>query len=182
MSLIEFFSRQAPQRNLSLREASGQRLIELLLAGEIDVALVALPDYPGTLLAQALFSEDYVITFPSGHRFEALPEVRVDDLRGERYLERLNCEYLSFYEAEGHRFHDDLDARFESEHESWVQAMVIARLGCAVMPESLARHPGLRHRPLIAPRMSRTISVVTKRGRLHIRPPEASAQTTAPQG
>lgn len=167
MSLIEFFSRQAPQLNLSLREASGARLVELLVAGDIDVALIALPDYPDDLRAQALFSEDYVITFPSGHRFERLDEVRVDDLRGERYLERLNCEYLSFYEAEGHLFHDELDARFESEHESWVQAMVIAGLGCAVMPTSLARHPGLHHRPLVAPRMARTVSVVTKRGRMH---------------
>ncbi len=45
--------------------------------------------------------------------------------------------------------------------------MVIAGLGCAIMPESLALHPELRSRPLVDPVVNRTISVVTRRGRMH---------------
>lgn len=167
MSLIEFFSRQAPQLGLNLREASGHRLVELLIAGEIDVALVALPAYPDTLGAEPLFTERYVIAFPAGHRFEGMECVRLADLDGERYLRRVNCEYLDFLEAEGHVDDTETEIRFQSEHESWVQAMIIAGLGCAVMPASLAAHPGLHSRPLVAPPVSRTISVVTRRGRKH---------------
>ncbi len=167
MSLIEFFSRQAPQLSLNLREASGRRLVELLLAGEIDVALVALPAYPDTLASEPLFTERYVIAFPAGHRFEGMECVRLADLDGERYLRRVNCEYLDFLEAEGHVDDTETEIRFQSEHESWVQAMIIAGLGCAVMPASLAAHPGLHSRPLVAPPVARTISVVTRRGRKH---------------
>lgn len=167
MSLIEFFSRQTPQLNLTLREARGMQLVDQLMSGEIDIAIVGLPNYPDELMAEVLFTENYVVTFPSGHRFEKHENIRVDDLRGERYLERVNCEYLNFLEAEGYSYHEDTEQRFESEHESWVQAMVMAGLGCAIMPESLAQQPGLCSRPLVDPPISRTISVVTRRGRLH---------------
>ena len=167
MCLIEFFSQQVPQLHLNLREAPGSKVVELLMEGELDVAIAALPDYPELLYPQRLFDESYVVSFPSGHRFEALEDVRVDDLRGERYLKRINCEYLDFFEAAGHEYHYATDHRFQSEHESWVQAMVVAGLGCAILPESLATHPGLKHRPLIEPKLSRTVSVVTRRGRSH---------------
>ncbi|MEM8792162.1 MAG: LysR family transcriptional regulator [Pseudomonadota bacterium] len=167
ISLIEFFSQQAPQLSLNLREASGRKVADLLTAGEIDVALIALPAYPDALKAEPLFTESYVMTFPEGHRFEAMDCVRLADLDGERYLRRLNCEYLDVLELEGHLDPSDFEVRFESEHESWVQAMVTAGLGCAVMPETLADYPGLRSRPLVDPSISRTISVVTRRGRKH---------------
>ncbi|MGF1502744.1 MAG: LysR family transcriptional regulator [Paracoccaceae bacterium] len=167
ISLIEFFSRQAPQLNLNVREASGRHLVELLSSGEIDIALVALPDYPDALNAEPLFTERYVVTFPSGHRFESMECVRLADLNGERYLRRINCEYLDFLEAEGHVDDTEADVRFESEHEAWVQAMVMAGLGCAIMPESLAGQPGLLSRPLVDPKVSRTVSVMTRRGRKH---------------
>lgn len=167
IGLIEFFSRQAPQLNLNVREASGRALVDLLVSGEIDIALVALPTYPDALKAEPLFTERYVITFPSGHRFQELDCVKLADLDGERYLQRLNCEYLDFLQAEGHVDTTEPNVRFQSEHESWVQAMVLAGLGCAVMPESLARHPGLQSRPLTDPKISRTVSVVTRRGRMH---------------
>ena len=170
MSLIAFVTREAPELKLVLREAPGGRLLEDLEAGEIDVALVALPDYGAALNSAPLFTEPYVITFPQGHRFEQQNAVGVADLAGERYLRRMNCEYLDFFEAAGFRYHNATEHRFESEHESWVQAMVIAGLGCAIMPESLARHPELRCRPLVDPEIRRTVSLVTRRGRRHTPP------------
>lgn len=167
ISLVEHLSRCQPQLNLSLRDASGQQLVEMLLKGEIDVALLGLPRYGDSLAASPLFKERYVVTFPAGHRFESMSEVPVRELAGERYLERVNCEYLDYFElAEGDWSHT-LDVRYESDHESWVQAMVVAGMGCAVMPEALSLNPELRRRPLIEPSIERTISVVTVRGRRH---------------
>ncbi len=167
ISLIEFFSRQAPQLKLVLHEATGRRLAEKLIAGELDIALIAMSAYDDALIAEPLFSEPYVITFPKGHRFLDMDAVPVAELAGERYLKRVNCEYLDIFEAEGFEYHYGTDHRFQSEHESWIQAMVIAGLGCAVMPQSLALHPELRHRLLVEPKVERTISIVTKRGRRH---------------
>ena len=167
MGMVEFFSQQAPQLNLRIYEASGKVLIERLNSGELDVALVALPEYPDQFANSPLFDEYYVVAFPKGHRFNDYDEVELKDLNGERYLKRVNCEYLDFFEASGYEHKFELDGRFQSEHESWVQAMVIAGVGCSIMPTSLARHPEVRHRLLTNPTISRTISIVTKRGRKH---------------
>ncbi|MEM8839296.1 MAG: LysR family transcriptional regulator [Pseudomonadota bacterium] len=167
ISLIEFFSHHTPQLSLMLHEASGSRLTELLLDGEIDVAILALPELPDELHAYPLFEEPYVITFPKGHHFEEMDAVPVEHLAGERYLKRVNCEYLDLFEAEGFAYHFGTDHRFKSEHETWIQAMVIAGLCCAIMPESLSLNPELPSKPLVEPELRRTISVVTRRGRMH---------------
>ena len=167
ISLIEFFSRRAPQLTLVVHEASGRALTERMLAGDLDVALVAVPEKSEEFQATPLFSEPYVITFPKGHRFGQMDEVPLNELKGERYLKRVNCEYLDIFEEAGHAYHFDTDHRFQSEHENWVQAMFIAGLGCAIMPESLSINPELQSRPLIEPEIRRTISVVTRRGRRH---------------
>ena len=44
-----------------------------------------------------------------------------------------------------------LYARFRSEREDWVQAMVLARIGFAFMPECSVTLPDLLQRPLIDP-------------------------------
>jgi len=59
----------------------------------------------------------------------------------------------------------DLYARFRSEREDWVQAMVLARIGFAFMPEYSVTLPELLQRPLVEPSVSRTISLVSVPGR-----------------
>lgn len=167
ISLIEFFARHAPQLTLAMQESSGRGLTERMLSGELDVALLALPEVSEDLEAWPLFTEPFVITFPKGHRFGDMDEVPVNELRGEAYLRRVNCEYMDVFLAEGHEYHYETDHRFESEHESWVQAMVIAGLGCSIMPQSLSNNPELQSRPLVQPKVRRTISVATRRGRRH---------------
>jgi DNA-binding transcriptional LysR family regulator len=60
-----------------------------------------------------------------------------------------------------------LYARFRSEREDWVQAMVMANIGFAFMPEYSVTHPDTIRRPLIDPAVERTISLVTVTGRKH---------------
>ncbi|MEM9762973.1 MAG: LysR family transcriptional regulator [Pseudomonadota bacterium] len=167
ISLVDFMSKHAPQLSLVLRDGSGAALTSRLIDGELDVALFALPEMPDELHAIPLFEEPYVVACPKGHRFEQFDEVPTDALSGERYLRRLNCEYLDHLEEVGFADTIQVDPRFQSEHESWVQAMVIAGLGCAIMPESLALSPEFKCRPLTDPGIRRTISVVTRRGRQH---------------
>ena len=60
-----------------------------------------------------------------------------------------------------------LYARFRSEREDWVQAMVMANIGFAFMPEFSVTHPDSIRRPLVDPAVKRTISLVTVAGRKH---------------
>lgn len=168
ISLIDHLATRLPQLELKLRSSNGRALLDLLLAGDIDVALVGLPDYPDEVAVHELYKEPYMIAIPPKHRFARMREVPLAELEGERYLERLNCEYLDFFHEVSAEFDCPMDVRFESEHEDWIQAMIIAGLGCAVMPGYMSIYPELEKRRLVEPEIWRTIGVATVRGRPNV--------------
>lgn len=167
IALVDHLTRRVPQLQLQLRDATGEGLVAMLLGGKIDVAVLGLPAYPEELEIHPLYVEQYVIAFPPGHRFERLESVAWSDLAGERYLERLNCEYMEHYEHAFGKVDLHLDVRYESEHEDWIQAMILAGLGCACMPQFMPLFPAVKTRPLVRPELNRTISLATVRGRRH---------------
>lgn len=167
ISLIQYFNHNAPQLKLMIHEGSGRGLTDRLIDGDLDVAILALPQIPEELHAAPLFDERYVVAFPKNHRFAAQEKVTVNDLNGENYVSRVNCEYLDMFRETGREFVAETEDRFQSENETWVRAMVIAGLGCSIMPESIAMVPELHYRPLVEPEIRRTIAVVTRRGRMH---------------
>lgn len=151
--------------DLTIRESPGKDLVDALMDGSVDVALMALPNLPERLDVMPLYAERYTIAFAPGHRFEGLNAVPVSALDGEDYLMRLHCEFLDHFEAIGGTASLDVRVRYSSEREDWIQAMVLARIGCCVMPEFLPTLPGIATRPVVEPEVSRTISLVTVAGR-----------------
>ena len=79
----------------------------------------------------------------------------------------LHCEYTDHFEALGFEASHQVKVRYSSEREDWIQAMVLAGLGCTVMPEFLPLLPGIATRALVEPEIARTISLVTVAGRRH---------------
>jgi len=122
---------------------------------------------PDRYHAMALYEERYVIAFAPGHRFEELDVVRAKDLNGHRYLSRINCEVADsmreFYRREG----IELTRPYRSERDDWILSMAAAGLGFSFIPEYCVTMPGLVTRPLIEPKVMRTVSLVTVRGRPH---------------
>ena len=166
--MVDFMARlkeEMPNLELTVREAKGTDLVEALLEGELEVALIGLPNLPDRLDARPLYTERYTVAFAKGHPFEGLNAVPVERLDGEDYLLRLHCEFMDHFAALGGE--DDLRTNilYRSEREDWVQAMVLAQMGCAIMPEFLPTLPGIATRPVVEPEVSRTISLVTVAGR-----------------
>lgn len=151
ISLVDHLAARVPQLELKPREASGRKIVEMLLAEELDVALVGMPEYSDEIAVHELYKERHMIAFPPGHRFARRDDVPLKELEGERYLSRLNCEYLEFFNNAIGEFECPLDVRYESEHEDWIQAMIIAGMGCAVMPGYMSLYPELQKRPLVDP-------------------------------
>jgi len=167
--LIGFFQqleRDVPSLEVSLREGPGDWVMDLMMQGNFDLALLAVPKYPERLDARTLFRERYVVAFPPGHRFTQKDAVCLADLDGEDYLNRSNCEFADTMAMK----HADapepaLRLRYESEREDWIQSMILAGMGCAIMPEDLPIMPGLQTRPLQQPAVSREVSLVSVAGR-----------------
>ena len=152
---------------MELREASGKELIKAMADGKLDVALMAMPTLPDSLYAIPLYAERYMIAFPTGHAFQRRNAVNVEELRGLEYLQRVHCEFLEHYEEMGEAKPLGVEVRYSSEREDWVQAMIVAGLGCSILPEHLPMLDGIGTRPLREPKVSRTVSLVTVAGRRH---------------
>lgn len=173
IGLIETLNTRFPTLDFKLIEERGSLLVEHLLEGAYDVALAGMPDYPDRLRAEPLYAERYVVAFPPGHRFESLTAVPVREMEGENYLSRQNCEYLDHFQRCVSEWTCNLNVRYESEREDWIQAMILAGLGCAFMPEHMPLFPGIKTRVVVEPEVLREISLVTVRGRRFSRAVEA---------
>ena len=153
---------------LSVTEGSVAQLKEQLSEGEIDVAVMTRSDdLEQEFRTLDLYAERYVVVFPPDHRLGRADAVALGDLNGENYVDRLACEMREMVMGVCAAEDVALYARFRSEREDWVQAMVLAGIGFAFMPEYSVTLPGLMQRPLVEPTVSRTVAAVTMPGRKH---------------
>ncbi|MFK7992969.1 MAG: LysR family transcriptional regulator [Granulosicoccus sp.] len=178
ISLVDHLGSEFPQLSLTVRTSTGQEIIDWLRNGKIDVAIVGMPNYPEEITVLDLYQERYMVAFPPGHRFANKESISLRDLEGERYLERLNCEYMEFFHSalsdqepslnrSSENSLESMDIRHESEHEDWIQAMIVAGLGCAIIPQYMSLYSELQMRPIVEPEIKRTIGIATVQGRTH---------------
>jgi DNA-binding transcriptional LysR family regulator len=155
-----------PETELAFVDGEAARLEELLLAGSLDVAVVArLDPAKKQMRHHRLYRERVVVVFPVGHRFERQEGVRLIDLKGESFLLRTNCEKRALLLEGCRRQGFEPKIAYRSEREDWIQVMVAAGRGVALMPENL--HLGHRTlaRPLVEPALHREVSLVSVAGR-----------------
>ena len=165
VSFLSWFRADNPGVEMTLLEAVPDRLCELLLKGELDVALIARPDgYMPPLLPQPLYRERFVIACSVGHVFAGQNVVRMAELDGEFYLSRINCEYRDVLRERCEEHGSQLVRSYRSEREDWIQTMVAAGMGICFIPEFSASQPGVVSRP-VDPTITREVCIVTVGGR-----------------
>lgn len=160
------FQRTHDGVEVSVTEAPVDRLKALLHDGELDLAVLNPLDGLGEAFhTLRLYDERYVVIFPPGHRLGTMNAVRLADLDGEPYVDRQACEMREMVMQVCADREIDLYAKFRSEREDWIQAMVLARIGFAFMPEFSVTLPELVQRPLVDPEVTRQISLAHVPGR-----------------
>jgi LysR family hydrogen peroxide-inducible transcriptional activator len=171
VSYLQALRAAAPNLRLNLWETHCDELAAALLAGEIDVAIMSATEYGERLRAIPLFREPYCVSFAAGHRFERMNAVPLREIDGERYIKRLHCEFPSYFAKLGvAKPYKSVQVQYMSEREDWVQTMVAAGLGCAMMPQFLPIIEGVLTRRVVDPEVWRQISIVTVAGRPHSKP------------
>lgn len=163
---------------VEVSEAPVPDLLNRLDEGRLDVAIVNPCDgVPESFYAHPLYSEKYVAVLPPDDPLAKRNTVKLKDLSGRAYVDRLSCEMREMFRAVCKDHDVELYARFRSEREDWVQAMVLARIGIAVMPEYSVTVPDLLQRPITDPAISRTIALISVPGRRFSQATEALVRT-----
>jgi len=162
---LRTFRDRNPGIELAVSEGSTETLAKRLEAAELDLAIANAADFGDEFRSEKLYHERYVVIFPPGHRFERLNAVRLADLDGEDYVDRLACEMREMVGQVLSARSIQLYAKFRSEREDWVQTMVRVGLGFAFMPEYSVTVGGLLSRALTEPEVARDVQAFEVRGR-----------------
>jgi DNA-binding transcriptional LysR family regulator len=151
---------------VTVTEGSAADLKGKLERAELDAAILNAGNGVGDgLTVRPLYDERYVVVMPRDHALASRQGISLSDLNEADYVDRLSCEMRELVMQVCENRGVNLYARFRSEREDWVQAMVIARLGFAFMPECAVTSVELLQRPLVDPEVIRTVSLVTAPGR-----------------
>ena len=142
LDALRQFRLDFPDVHLILREASTQELVELLEAGQLDVALLRVPGRSTpALMFERLSGEAIMAALPAGHRLAGRQSVNLSELQDD--------DFVASPRALGQGFHDQLaslclHAGFvpnvvqQARRLQTVAGLVAAGFGVALLPASLA--------------------------------------------
>ncbi len=155
-----------PGMEVSIREGRPAQLAEWLEEDSLDAAILnPVEQRAEGWQVELLYRERYVVLLPSDHPLGAMDRLTLEDLSGQSYVDRLACELRDWMMATLGERNIHLFARYRSERDDWVQAMVVARLGFAFLPEHSITHAGAIQRPLVDPAVRRDVVLATMPGR-----------------
>ncbi len=166
MELVRAMRSSHPGIELQITDAPAGSLNVQLASGALEVAILAQPDaFAERLHHIPLYREPFVIAVAKDSPFAGRDTIRVRDLDGQDYLERINCE---FGEAAA-RIFDQQGVKdrtvYKSDRDDWILAMAAAGLGYSFIPERCAATADVVALRLVEPEIWREISLVTVRGR-----------------
>ena len=167
IDLIADIRTRHPDVELKLCDANANDLRARLLAGDLEVAIYALPgEEPDERIhAIPLFREQMVLAVHRDHRLAKTGAFPAREMDGEPYIHRVNCEFAGYADQILEQKGVTCKPVYWSERDDWTLAMVAAGLGFAFMPVNMAKHLDVVALPVVEPEFWRQVSLVSVRGR-----------------
>jgi LysR family hydrogen peroxide-inducible transcriptional activator len=167
--LVPLLKKRAPAMPLLLEENFTQVLLAKLKAGELDVAVLALPVAEPGLVVQPVYDEVLRVLLPADHPWADLAAIAPDALLGAQLLMlgAGNCfrdQVLDLCAVASTRGGNSPHVLEGSSLET-IRLMVASGVGISVMPASAvagigAGDPLLRVRPFVEPQPTRRVGLV----------------------
>ncbi len=155
-------ARALPKLQLMLHEYQTAPLVDRVLKGELDLAILALPADTKGLQTRSLFGESFLIAMPEKHHLATRRRLKAADLAGERLLllEEGHCLRNQALDVCAQAGVEEQDFRATSLET--LRQMVAAGLGITLLPRLAAEGPfasarGLVVRPFAPPQPARLI-------------------------
>jgi LysR family hydrogen peroxide-inducible transcriptional activator len=167
VDLIANIRNRHPEVELKLCDANAKDLRARLLDGDLEVAIYALPgkEPDERIHSIPLFREQMVLAVHRDHRLVETGAFPVQEMNGECYIHRVNCEFAGYADEILQRKGVTCDPVYWSERDDWTLAMVATGLGFAFMPANSVKHPDVIGLPIVEPEFWRQVGLVTVRGR-----------------
>jgi LysR family hydrogen peroxide-inducible transcriptional activator len=164
--VLRKFLQRHPHVDLTIHEDVTARLKTAVGAGDLDLALVALPMNDERLHVESLFSEPLLLAMARGHRLVSRRKITIDDLREERFIlfTEMHClgeQVLSFCNAHGCQ--PWIACR--SAQITTVQSLIAMNQGISLLPamaQRVDRDPKRVYRSLTGDEPRRTIAVISR--------------------
>jgi LysR family transcriptional regulator, hydrogen peroxide-inducible genes activator len=172
--LIQLFARfraAHPDIKLDLIDGTAQSIEEQLIGAKAEAAIYCRPDRAPAprLNYMPLFREQMMIVLPLSHRLSARETIEIEDLSGERYVQRSFCEFNDMVDRVFDDRRIDCVTVYRSDRDDWVLAMIASGFGFGFFPRFSVSNPGVMARPLVNPEFWREVSLTTVKGRPYSR-------------
>ncbi len=134
--IVPQFMRHFPSMEILLTEEKSTVLLQRLIDGQIDAALLALPVEDPHVTGRKLFSEPFHLAVPSGHVLAGQDRLSADALSGQRLmlLEEGHClrdQALTLCRRYGAHEYDG----FRGTSLETLRQMVVAGMGLTLLPQ-----------------------------------------------
>ena len=83
---LQKFAKQHPDVDIVVHEDTTAQLTDMVLAKEIDLALLSLPVVRRGLESETLFEEDLLVAFPRKHALAGKKHLQLTDLKNEEFI------------------------------------------------------------------------------------------------
>lgn len=166
--LMPRVARSLPKLSLLLHEYQTAPLVQRVLDGELDLAILALPADTRGLQTRSLFAEAFVVAMPARHRLASKRRLRTSDLAGETLLLLEEGHCLREHALEVCARAGTAEQEFRATSLETLRQMVAAGAGITLLPRLAAEGPfasvrGLTTRPFAPPAPSRLIGAAWRR-------------------
>lgn len=91
--VVRNFLDDYPHASITVRENFTEKLLADLLAGDLDVGILALPITDTRLEVEPLLTEELMLALPAGHHLASKDKLHLSDLNGENFvvLDEMHC-------------------------------------------------------------------------------------------
>jgi DNA-binding transcriptional LysR family regulator len=168
MGCLSELYRSFPSLQLKIRRGAAAEILELLKAGEVEIAVAGPFDQAWDRLESwALFTEGYELAIAGTHALAARNDETIDGdmIRHERFLVQVGSELADQQMARLHAAGAPAAHAHEVETDRDTTALVEANLGIAVVPESAPRSSAQRRMKLPSFGLQRTVYAYAAAGR-----------------
>jgi DNA-binding transcriptional LysR family regulator len=175
-SVLKEFAARYPRIRVRVIDEGANFVLNAVTSGRADFGINFIGTQETEVEFRSIFKEDFVLAVRNDHAFATRKSVNWDDLAGERFM--------TVHKDSGNRLLIDAalaksgkraQGAFEVSHVLTLLGMVEAGLGVAAVPQlalPLTTHPTLIGIPLMKPRVSRTLGLISRHG--HTLSPAAS--------